>query len=100
LNIRHPKLRAPHDETLCGLESQYNMQHPIPADEDPDLQFARRLYEGCFARLGEHHELTRIVARYVMELENRGSTIARQRSPACELETTFVPLPATQAARK
>jgi hypothetical protein len=69
------------------------MQDQIAADEDADLQFARRLYEGCLVRLGEHHELTGIVARYISELEDRDSPMPLRRSAVGAQETTFVPLP-------
>jgi hypothetical protein len=69
------------------------MQDQIEADEDADLQFARRLYKGCLVRLGVHHELTRIVAQYVSELEDRDSPMPLRRSPVGAQETTFVPLP-------
>ena len=80
-------------ETPVGLDSQYYMQDRIAADEDADLQFARRLYEGCLVRLGEHHELTRIVARYVCELEDQDSPMPLRHSALDAQETTFVPLP-------
>jgi hypothetical protein len=69
------------------------MQDQIEADEDADLQFARRLYKGCLVRLGVHHELTRIVAQYVSELEDLDSPMPLRRSTVGAQETTFVPLP-------
>jgi hypothetical protein len=74
----------------------------MASSEDPRLLFARQLYDRCLERLGPEHEETRLVARYMSDLECRDLTtsVPNLRSPLrSELpnllfarETTFVPL--------
>jgi hypothetical protein len=46
------------------------MQDGIEDKEDVRLQFARQLYERCLEQRGEDHEETRLVSRYISDLES------------------------------
>jgi hypothetical protein len=79
------------NETLRRVDSRYYVPRELAAADDPELQFARQLYNACLGRYGQDHEETRTVARYVADLENRNS--AGANSSALARETTFVPHP-------
>jgi hypothetical protein len=85
-----------------GVDAPYSMPRPIAISEDPRLLFARQLYERCLERLGAQHEETRLVARYIHDLEcgDLNNAVPPSRSPLRSQlpntlfarETTFVPL--------
>lgn len=68
------------------------MRDQIAADEDADMRFARRLHQACLVRFGDHHELTRVVARYISELEDGDSSRPRRLPVVSAKEATFVPV--------
>jgi hypothetical protein len=78
------------------------MQREMAPSEDPRLLFARQLYDRCLERLGPEHEETRLVARYMSDLEFRDldQAVRHSRSPLLSQlpnqlfarETTLVPL--------
>ena len=80
-------------ETLRALDSRYYVPRQHAATDDPELQFARQLYQACLERYGQDHQETRTVAGDHSDLENRNSTAAGAHSPVLTRETTFVPSP-------